>query len=128
MARRPLGRSLAGLQGARSVHVCADVRDPAARRALEGVDVLYHLAAQVWQGGGAGGLATMAEVNVDGTRNILRARPGAVVVVSSAAVYGAWPDNPLPLGEDDPARPNHECPYGGHKLLSEAICAQEHGN
>jgi nucleoside-diphosphate-sugar epimerase len=128
VARRPLGRSLAGLQGARSVHVCADVRDPAARRALEGVDVLYHLAAQVWQGGGAGGLATMAEVNVDGTRNILRARPGAVVVVSSAAVYGAWPDNPLPLGEDDPARPNHECPYGGHKLLSEAICAQEHGN
>jgi nucleoside-diphosphate-sugar epimerase len=128
VARRPLGPAVTGLLGDRSVHVCADLRTPAARRALEGVDILYHLAAQVWQGEGARGLATMAEVNVDGTLNILRARPGAVVVVSSAAVYGAWPDNPLPLGEDHPACPNHECPYGGHKLLSEAICAQGHGN
>jgi nucleoside-diphosphate-sugar epimerase len=70
----------------------------------------------------------MAEVNVEGTANVLRARPGAVVLISSAAVYGAWPDNPLPLGEDHPACPNHECPYGSHKLLSESICAQEHGN
>ena len=128
VARRPLGPAVTGLLGDRSVHVCADLRTPAARRALEGVDILYHLAAQVWQGEGARGLATMAEVNVDGTLNVLRARPGAVVVVSSAAVYGAWPDNPLPLGEDHPACPNHECPYGGHKLLSEAICAQGHGN
>ena len=128
VSRRPLGRRLAELLGARSVHVCADIRDPAARRALEGVDLLYHLAAQVWQGEGPSGPATMAEVNVDGTANVLRARPGAVVLVSSAAVYGAWRDNPLPLAEDHPARPNHECPYGGHKLLSEAICAQGHGN
>jgi nucleoside-diphosphate-sugar epimerase len=128
VGRRPLSPAVTGLLQGRSVHVRADVRDPAARRALEGVDVLYHLAAQVWQGRGAGGLATMAEVNVDGTRNILRARAGAVVLVSSAAAYGAWPDNPLPMDEDHPACPNHECPYGGHKLLSEAICAQEQSN
>ena len=29
-----------------------------------------------------------------------------VVVVSSAVVYGAWPDNPVPLTEDAPLRPN----------------------
>ncbi len=128
VARRPLGPSAAGRGRGRSVHVCADVRDPLARQALEGVDLLYHLAAQVWQGTGAAGLETMAEVNVEGTRNVLRARPGAVVLVSSAAVYGAWPDNPLPLAEDQRACPNPECPYGGQKLLCEAVCAQEHGN
>lgn len=128
VARRPLGPAAADLGRGRSVHVCADVREPLARQALEGVDVLYHLAAQVWQGAGADGLETMAEVNVEGTRNVLRASPGAVVLVSSAAVYGAWPDNPLPLHEDQRACPNPECPYGGQKLLSEAVCAQEHGN
>ena len=128
VARRPLGPAAAEQGRGRCVHVCADVRDPAARRALEGVDVLYHLAAQVWQGAGADGLETMAEVNVEGTRNVLRARPGAVVLVSSAAVYGAWPGNPLPLDEDQRACPNPECPYGGQKLLCEAVCAQEHGN
>jgi hypothetical protein len=30
----------------------------------------------------------------------------AVVLVSSALVYGAWPDNPVPLAEDAPLRPN----------------------
>jgi nucleoside-diphosphate-sugar epimerase len=30
-------------------HVCADLRDPAARRALEGVDVLWHLGFQLWR-------------------------------------------------------------------------------
>ncbi len=53
VARRPLGPAVTGLLGDRSVHVCADLRTPAARRALEGVDILYHLAAQVWQGEGA---------------------------------------------------------------------------
>jgi UDP-glucose 4-epimerase len=127
VARRPLGPVAAGLLPAGSVHVCADVRDADARKALEGVDVLYHLASQVWQGKGADGLRMMAEVNVDGTRNVLQARPGAVVLVSSAAAYGAWPDNPLPLDEAHHPCPNPECPYGGQKLLAEVVCAQEAG-
>jgi nucleoside-diphosphate-sugar epimerase len=44
------------------------------------------------------------------------------VFASSAAVYGARPDNPLPLGEDRPARPNRECRYAGDKLDCEARC------
>jgi nucleoside-diphosphate-sugar epimerase len=105
-------------------HVSADLRDDAARTALEGADILYHLAARVWQGRGAAGLREMYAVNVEGTRNVLRARPQAVVLASSAAVYGAWPDNPLPLDEAWPARPNQECPYAQYKFLSEQVCAE----
>ncbi len=33
---------------------------------------------------------------------------GHLVVMSSAAVYGAWPHNPVPLTEESPAQPNPE--------------------
>jgi UDP-glucose 4-epimerase len=110
---------------ARLVHTPADLRERAAQDALRGVDLLYHLGAQVWQGAGAAGLEEMYGTNVAGTRNVLLAHPGAVVLVSSATVYGAWPDNPLPLEESDLARPNPECPYAWHKVLAERACAME---
>jgi UDP-glucose 4-epimerase len=96
-------------------HTRADIRDSAARRALEGVDVLWHLGAQVWRGQG------QESVNVDGTANVLAARPARVVLASSAAVYGAHPDNPVPLREADAARPNDECAYARQKLASERL-------
>ncbi len=34
-----------------------------------------------------------------------------VTLVSSASVYGAWPDNSIPLSEDSPVRPNPETPF-----------------
>lgn len=116
MARRPLAAR------PRLTHACADLASGSARAALAGADIVYHLAAQVWQGRGPAGLAGMEAVNVEGTRNVLAARPGAVVFASSAAVYGAWPDNPLPLAEHHPPRPNPECAYARHKLTSEEIC------
>jgi len=122
VARRPVRRR--HVRSGRLVHLCADLRDAEAPRALEGVDILYHLAAQVWAGQGPAALPQMRAVNVDGTRNVLRAAPAAVVLASSASVYGAWPDNPLPLHEDYPARPNPECPYAAHKLASEEVCAE----
>ncbi|HXW82137.1 MAG TPA: NAD-dependent epimerase/dehydratase family protein [Acidimicrobiales bacterium] len=134
VARRPLAmpEGYAQVQGqsgpgvrSRLVHTTADLRGPAARDALAGVDLLYHLAAQVWQGDGAAGLEEMYGTNVAGTRNVVSARAGAVVLVSSASVYGAWPDNPLPLEESHEARPNPECPYAWHKLLAERACARE---
>ena len=114
MARRPLPSH------PKLVHTRADLREPAARRALEGVDVLWHLGFQVWRNGGANRLG---QVNLEGTRNVVRARPGRIVFASSAAVYGAWPDNALPLSETSPTRPNDECPYAAHKLEAERICA-----
>lgn len=42
----------------------------------------------------------------------LRARsdPAALVVVSSTQVYGAWANNPVPLTESSPLRPNEDAP------------------
>lgn len=101
-----------------------DVRDPARRaRKLEfhrvdvlnadlapyltGIDTLVHLAAIV---GPILDDALATRVNCDGTRQVLEAATGAgvrkVVRPSSAAVYGAWANNPVPITEDAPLRPN----------------------
>ena len=46
--------------------------------------------------------------NVEDTRRLLAAaeRTQRIVFVSSATVYGAWPDNAMPLTEEAPLRPN----------------------
>lgn len=105
------------------IHTKADLRDRAARRALAGVDVLFHLGFQLWLG--EGGEAGMAATNLAGTVNILGAHPDRVILLSSAAVYGAWPDNPCPLPESAPPRPNPECAYATQKLAVERMCAGE---
>ena len=131
VARRPLASAWAtsapatGPGADRLTHTTADLREPSARRALEGVDLLFHLAAQVWQGRSAGSLEAMYGANVEGTRNVMRARPAAAVFASSAAVYGAWPDNPVPLAEAREPRPNVECPYALQKLVAERTCLTE---
>jgi UDP-glucose 4-epimerase len=102
------------------VHTRADLCDPRARQALAGCDVLYHLAFQLWRTGRANRLGP---VNVGGTANVVAARPGRVVLASSASVYGAWPDNPLPLTEASVPRPNAEVPYARDKLEAERLCA-----
>ena len=70
----------------------------------------------------------MARVNVGGTRRVLEAAGaaglGKVVLVSSAAVYGAWPNNPVPLTEDAPLRPNPGFPLGVHKAELERLLAE----
>lgn len=68
--------------------VVGDLRDPASlERLVEGAEVVHHLAA--WMGGPAG---QAAAVNVEGTRDLVRAAAAAgarrVVVASSVAVYG----------------------------------------
>ena len=126
VARRPLPAELVGrLPPDRLVHTLADLRQPSSRRALEGVDLLFHLAAQVWQGRSSRGLEEMYTANVEGTRNVVLARPGALVFASSAAVYGAWPDNPLPMDEDHEPRPNIECSYAVQKLVAERTSVAE---
>ncbi len=71
----------------------------------------------------------MYDVNVNGTLNILRICEELniehVIVASSATAYGAWPDNPEPLKEDDPIRvfpPIFN--YAHHKGLNEQHCAE----
>lgn len=82
-----------------------DVRDPLLARSFEGVDAVLHLA----------GLhhpdvapADRRAANVRGTANVLEAASAAgvrhVTLVTSAMVYGALPDNPVPLDESMPLR------------------------
>jgi UDP-glucose 4-epimerase len=73
-------------------------------------------------------------INVEGTRNVLRAAGEAgvaqVMVASSGTAYGAWPDNPVPLRESDPIRPSGFS-YADEKAQLEEDCARfgrEHPN
>lgn len=74
---------------------------------LEGIDVVVHLAGVVDP---VPDVALMARVNVEGTRHVLDAAASVgarrVVRISSATVYGAWANNPIPLTEDAALRPN----------------------
>ncbi len=44
-----------------------------------------------------------------------------VVIISSAMVYGAWDDNPVPLAEDSPVRPNGQLAFVAAKLEMEQL-------
>lgn len=102
-----LGRRLARRLSAERVEVRA-VRDGALDEQLfAGAGSLIVLGP--WRGpdlDGRGG----AEVDLAAVRTALTAATKAgvrhLVVLSSAMVYGAWPDNPVPLTEDAPLRPD----------------------
>jgi UDP-glucose 4-epimerase len=76
----------------------------------------------------------MYDVNVNGTRNVLqicgKLKIPHIIVASSGTAYGAWPDNPPALKEDDPIRifpPSFS--YAHHKGLVEqdlAMYIQDH--
>lgn len=105
-----------------------DIRDPALGDILRryGVDLLVHAAFILFPHPRR--LALMEQVNVGGTANVLRAcreaRIRRLVVLSSIVAYGAWPDNPIPLTEDHPLRPNPNYPYGVHKGQIERLCRE----
>jgi len=95
-------RSVAGYE-----HILVDVAGRDLEGHLRGADTLVHLAAVTDP---IADDALMARVNIEGTRRVLDAAAAVgvrrIVRVSTAAVYGAWPTNPLPLTEDAPLRPN----------------------
>ena len=87
--------------------VVGDVRDfDAVRRALQGVDTIYHLAAAVGVGQSMYQIADYTAVNTLGTAHLLQAlvdarlEPRRVVVASSMSIYGegryARPDGRAP--------------------------------
>lgn len=83
-----------------------DALDATARASRIGsVDVVIHLAS-----GDHDALVARSKSAVEGTPDVLafatRSSARHVVVVSSALVYGAWPNNPVPLTEDAPLRPD----------------------
>ncbi|MBV8159433.1 MAG: NAD-dependent epimerase/dehydratase family protein, partial [Acidimicrobiia bacterium] len=66
------------------------------------------------------------EADVQRTRAALRAAStnGRVVITSSAMVYGAWPNNPVPLTEDAPMRPNPGFAYATAKAEGERLALE----
>lgn len=91
---------------------------------LEGHDSLIHLAFQLM--GGQGGRRRrdrhwVRTQNVELSRQVFHAAAAAglrqIVFLSSAAVYGPWPDSPRPLTERSPARPRF--PYAEDKVATE---------
>ena len=99
------------------VRVKADVR-----KALDGVDAVFHLAAIVSVDFSVKNPLLVNEVNVNGTLNVLRESLKAgvkrFVYASSCAVYG----DPvhLPIDEEQPTRPMS--PYAVTKLTAEHYC------
>lgn len=93
---------------------------------LEGATTLVHLgrtdAVAELDGTGTAG------VDVVGTRALLDAAGSVgvttVVLLSSATVYGAWPNNPVPLTEDAPLRPHPALAYATHKAEVERLAAE----
>lgn len=102
-----------------------DVATAELKPLLEGVTVLVHLAAVVDP---IPDDALMRRVNVEGTRRVLEAAAAVgvkrVVRVSSASVYGAWANNPIPLTEDAPLRPNPAFIPAVHEAEVERILSE----
>jgi nucleoside-diphosphate-sugar epimerase len=85
-------------------------------------DAVLHLA---WHPEGRGNLAIL--------RNVLEAsdavEPSQFLHLSSATVYGAWADNPVPMAEEVVPRPNPELAYAVEKRSAELLVgrwAHEH--
>jgi nucleoside-diphosphate-sugar epimerase len=80
-----------------------DIRDPALAGRLAGVDVVVHTDLDLAPDSDQ---QSRRAFNVRGAQTVLTAaaagRVGRVVLLTSAMVYGARPDNPVPLGETAP--------------------------
>jgi nucleoside-diphosphate-sugar epimerase len=103
----------------------ADVRQRDIGKYLEGSDTLVHLAFILMRRPGDKHLDA---VNIEGTQNVIRAASRAgvrkLVITSSVVAYGLHPDNPVPLRESDPLRPNESLYYSRAKALNEAFLEQ----
>jgi GDP-4-dehydro-6-deoxy-D-mannose reductase len=112
------------------IDIETDVADgPALRKVVTGAapDAIYHLAAMTHVGESWENPSQVLKVNVLGTAELLAAarslpNPPAVLVVSSAEVYGVVSPGQLPLKETAPAAP--ATPYAASKLAAEVVALQ----
>jgi len=100
-----------------------DVRDKVIiETAMQGIEVVFHLAASVGNKRSIDYPIIDAEINVIGTLNVLEAARKAgvrkIVTSSSAGIFGEL--KTMPIREDHPVEP--DSPYGCSKLYEEKIC------
>jgi UDP-glucose 4-epimerase len=113
--------NLAHLDSVRFVE--GDVRDAGlVSKLMDGVEVVFHLAASVGNARSIENPVDDSEVNIIGTLRVLEAarRVGVskIVCSSSAAIFGELKQ--LPIREDHPTEP--DSPYGVSKLAEEKMC------
>jgi nucleoside-diphosphate-sugar epimerase len=100
----------------------ADVRDPALAGRLAGVDVVVHADYDLAPESDA---RPRRAYNVRGAQTVLTAaaaaRVGRTVLVTSAMVYGARPENPVPLAEDAPLAADADSSVAGDLLEIEQV-------
>ena len=92
-------------------------------------DVVYHLAAFTHVGQSWTDPVEVLRVNALGTLHVLEAarscpQPPRVLLTSSAEVYGAVPEDLLPVTEDAPLAP--VTPYAASKVAAEYLGVQAH--
>lgn len=97
-----------------------DIRDPGLEDVLAPADIVVHLSFVLMR---LPGDTEIEEVNVEGTQGVCEAaaRQGVkkLVLTSSVVAYGLHPDNPIPLTEESPLRPNPGLYYGREKGANE---------
>ena len=102
----------------------ADMRFADFKGMLKGIDILLHLAFVVEPPKGMT-IATIDEINIQGSKNVLKGAVAAgvskIIVASSIAAYGVHPDNPEVLTEESPLRPNADWYYSRAKGEIEAF-------
>ncbi|HEU5385837.1 MAG TPA: NAD-dependent epimerase/dehydratase family protein [Streptosporangiaceae bacterium] len=100
----------------------ADVRDPALAGRLAGTDIVVHADYDLAPDSDA---RPRRAFNVRGAQTVLTAaaagRVGRVVLVTSTMVYGARPDNPVPLAEDAPLAAEADSSVAGDLLEIEQL-------
>lgn len=123
LAGRVTERLVADAVGLRRI----DVRDTPADRdaALEGVGTLVLLDVAAGDdldgtGGSSIDLVAVRELLASAAHADVR----ALVVLSSAMVYGAHPDNPVPLTEEAPVRPDISCTYAVERAELERLAGE----
>lgn len=106
-------------------YICGDVGELDLKELLADADVLVHLVSALapWPdeapAGTSDGLATRRLLEAAGALGV-----GRVVLMSTAMVYGAWADNPVPLTESSPLRPIPEFDFAVNKAELERYAAQ----
>jgi UDP-glucose 4-epimerase len=97
-----------------------DIRDPGLEDLLVGADILVHMGFVLMR---LPGEQEIEEINVKGSQGVFEAaaRQGVrkVIHTSSVVAYGLHPDNPIPLTEESPLRPNQDLYYGRTKAAVE---------
>lgn len=102
-----------------------DQTDPAIVTRLSGCDTVVHAGVRTGLGEGQ---PTGSQDNLRGAQTVLTAAAaagvGRVVVVTSAMVYGAHADNPIPLDDDAALRATADGAMVSELLEIEALCAK----